>query len=253
MFKIEEGALRDKKTIKILLVMSVWFALSVNAIAQEERNAIRGLGGVVTADQDLVVAATMNGVLKTIKFELGEKFKKGDILASFECGLNKSMTDAAKAEWDLAKQAFEDGKEGFELLTTPENQVKSLIYSMREKEALYKNAKYKQDECYLRAGFDGEVAEEFIGQGEYVPLGTPIMRVINKDELYIKMNVPETSWKEFEPDSEHIVEVPVLGTTLSAKVDVRSNYISDRQYFIVHLKFKDETGMISPGMTVSIK
>ncbi len=110
------------------------------------------------------------------------------------------------------------------------------------------------NKCTVKSDIDGMVLKKLVDDTVYVTVGTPLVAVGNIDGLILEMEVDEGDIGEVkirqvvEIEVESVVNAILIGDIykIARKADVDNNV----SYFPVEASFKDEQGMLKPGMTL---
>ena len=82
---------------QLLFILTIFLSFfSVNA--EEEREA----RALVSATEKVSISSEIAARVESINFLLGDDFKKGDVLVSFDCEIYKAQRDVIKAEYALS-------------------------------------------------------------------------------------------------------------------------------------------------------
>lgn len=106
---------------------------------------------------------------------------------------------ATKAQYKLAK----DGARA-EDINSAEAQVEQVKAKVREAEIF-------QDEARLRSPVAGKISSVIAEEGEIVPKGVPVVRVVNLDEQWLVLNIREDHIAKFALGSSFKGTIPALG------------------------------------------
>ena len=85
-----------KKFILALLT----FLIFLNYTYAEEE--IREARALVTATEKVSISSELAARVENINFLLGDPFKKGDVLISFDCKIYKAQKEVIQANYDLS-------------------------------------------------------------------------------------------------------------------------------------------------------
>lgn len=102
--------------------------------------------------------------------------------------------------------------------------------------------------------FDGVIDELIADPGSNVSPGiTPILRIINLDEVKVKAEIPETHISKIKINSEVFIFVPVLSSTIVSKISSVGNIINpNNRNFRIEVMLKNNEYDLKPNMTVKI-
>jgi HlyD family secretion protein len=123
----------------------------------------------------------------------------------------RSAERAAKASFDLAEAVFgNDGK-----LAAAAN-LEQATRTLAALEVLVA-------ELVLTSPIDGEVQGGILGQGELATPGSPVVSIVDPQDVWVSFNLPEDSLSNIRMGTTFCVRVPGLG---NEEVPVNVNYIS---------------------------
>ena len=82
--------------------------VSPSNIAARSRNDVRFL---LRPNNEASIASQMNGVITDIKFNVGQRFQKGDVLVSLKCGVQNAQVAAQRARVREASLTYKSNQE----------------------------------------------------------------------------------------------------------------------------------------------
>ncbi len=86
------------------------------------------------------------------------------------------------------------------------------------------------------------------------PGQSQILRIVNLSEMYIETDVPESYISNITKNKNVLVEFPVLGKTINAKVRQAGNYINPaNRSFKVEVAVPNKDRSIKPNLTAKLK
>ncbi|RJO71863.1 MAG: efflux RND transporter periplasmic adaptor subunit [Myxococcales bacterium] len=150
------------------------------------------LSGHTAADKTVTYAAETPGRVEYLEADLGDRIKKGQVLARINYEMLKAQADQAQANYDLAEKTFNRFKtlRGEELAS--QQQIDEAESAMIQARAGLRIAKVNFDKSVVAAASDGIVARKFVEAGEYVGPGSPIFMLVDYRTIVIEAQAPET-------------------------------------------------------------
>ena len=218
-------------------------------------NHVIELQGNVTTKDLLTITPEYNGILTHVYVKEGQNVSKGQILAKIDDGGLSQQVAQLKIQSALAKTTFERQKRLWDQNIGSEMQylqAKSTYES--QKEAV--NQLNKQiAKTTVRAPFSGTIDDIITEQGNVVGAGqTPLMRIVNLDNMYIETEVPESYVIDVIAGKNVEVSLPVLGKTIATKVRQASDFINPaNRTFKVEIAVPNKDKSIKPNLTARIK
>lgn len=134
----------------------------------------------------------------------GQQIEKGAVIAKMDCrdsedklALNRHRQAEAKSKLKLAKLQLKRFKnlESRQYTATSQideslSQVQSIEASIEGLRVEAEMAKRDIQRCVIRAPFNAVVTKLYVGQGQWLPLGTPVVKLVSQDSSEIEVNVP---------------------------------------------------------------
>ncbi len=204
----------------------------------------------LTPRAQTILSSELSARINTLPFREGASFKRGDLLVTFDCAINKAKLASANASALSAKTKLEAAERLFKF-----NSVTDLEIDL-EKAALAKALAEVDVEtsivskCSLKAPFSGKIAELKVFNHQFVSRGDPLLHIIDDSELEIEF-LASSSWLSWikmglvldvvvsETGTTHKAEI----TRMGAKVDPVSHSIK----VVGHIKDRPKSLLV--GMT----
>lgn len=213
------------------------------------------LQGSVTTKQNIVISPEYNGVLTRVYVTEGQPVKKGQLLAKIDDGGMSQQLAQLQIQANLAKTTFErqerlwNQKIGSEIQYL---QAKSNYEAQRE---VVNQMNSQLAKTEVRAPFSGTIDDVITDQGSVVGAGTSqLIRIVNLNDMYIDINVPETYLSSVIKGKKVLVEFPVLGKTIEAKVRQAGNFINPaNRTFKIEVAIPNNDRSIKPNLTAKLK
>lgn len=184
-----------KRLVQALcLVSGVWAAGVQAQQAPEDRILVQAW-----AQTETVLASPMIGLVNKIPQRVGQRFAKGEELIRFDCTENESRAAIAQAELTAATENLEAKIRLKGMDAASEIEVTTAAAQVAKAEAQLKLSKYQEDQCVVKAPFDGFVVRVMgkpfqtatVGQPmiEIISAGVPRLRVSADSKFFTRMRV----------------------------------------------------------------
>ena len=204
--------------------------------------------------QNLQLFPEFGGRLNQILVEEGQEVKRGTLLAVIDDAGLQDQLDQMKLQLYLAKTTFErtqrlwDQKIGSEMMYL---EAKTRFKSQQKQVAQMRDQLSKTK---IYAPFSGVIDEIIARKGSALAPGmTPIMRIVNLDNMYVESDVPENYLANITKGSLAKVSIPVLNETQNTVVRQTGNFIQpNNRTFRVEAPIKNPTGMIKPNLNARL-
>ena len=194
--------------------------------------------------QNLQLFPEFGGRLNQILVKEGQEVKKGTLLAVIDDAGLQDQLDQMKLQLQLVKTTFErtqrlwDQKIGSEMMYL---EAKTRFKSQQKQVAQMRDQLSKTK---IYAPFSGVIDEIIARKGSTLAPGmTPIMRIVNLDNMYVESDVPENYLANITKGSFAKVSIPVLNETQNTLVRQTGNFIQpNNRTFRVEAPIKNPTG-----------
>jgi membrane fusion protein, multidrug efflux system len=154
------------------------------------------LSGSLASPEDSTIAAEVDGKIVGLKFDLGDRVRRGDVLARInpdEYRFRMEQAEAQKAQTEANFKRVEQLSKNEMVAPARFDDARSQAAQAR---AMADLARKKFGDTEVRAPFDGAVAKRSVMPGEYVKTGQALFQVVSLDPLKMTGEVPE----HFLPD-----------------------------------------------------
>lgn len=211
--------------------------------------------GDVETNQNIIIYPQFSGTLTQIYVKEGQTVSKGQLLAKIDDGGLSSQLAQVQAQTALAETTFErqsrlwDQKIGSEIqflqAKTNYDASKNALAQLRK----------QLDKTNVKAPFTGSIDQIITDQGSLVNIGqSPLMRIVNTSDMYVKADVPENYLGKVTKGSEVLVDFISLGKTYTGNVRQVSNYINpDNRSFSIQVALPNKDNVLKPNLIATIK
>lgn len=208
--------------------------------------------GTLETDKNIVMYPEIPGLLKSINVVEGQPVKKGDVLAVISDSGLIDQLQQLEIQLALAKTTYERQNRLWEQKIGSEMQflqAKTQYLSLEKSIAQMKDQVAKTT---ISAPFDGIVDHLLADVGSSLAPGmTPVVRVINLDEMKVSAEIPEIHLNNIKKAAKVAVNIPVLNKTLPAQINAVGNFINpNNRSFRVEIGLENSSGDLKPNMTV---
>ncbi len=192
--------------------------------------------------KDSLLSSQLNASVRNIHVEVGDQVKPGQLLLDLDCDDYlwqeqelEADKDALKAGYDFTQYQFERSKKLLKTKSVSEEShrnkaadLKNLNAKITALDIKIKKARKNIRRCEIHAPFGGVISERSINQGEYVVPGSPLLRLININDLEVEVQVPITVVNEFDYKSLDFVyreeQFPVTLRAIIPGIETRARH-----------------------------
>ena len=224
-------------------------------LSSEKFNHFIEFQASIKTRKNVLLYPEFSGILKKIYVKEGQKVKKGMLLAHIDDAGLRIQLEQLEIQTALSKTKLErirrlwDQKIGAEInmleaKTTYESKLKSIA-----------QLKKQIEKTEIRAPFSGTIDEITANTGtNLMPGQTPVMRIVNLDEMYTESNVPERYLKSIKIGTEAIIEIPMLGREYKSTIRQTGSFINpNNRSFRVEAPLVNSDNLTKPNLTSKLK
>ena len=212
------------------------------------------LQATVQTKENIVLNAEFAGVLQQVYVKEGQKVSKGQTLAKIDDGGLSSQLAQMETQAALAKTTFERQQNLWNQKIGSEIQYLQAKTNYEAQLKAVSQMRSQVGKTIVRAPFSGTIDDIITEKGSVVGPGSPIMRIVNLGNMYLEAEVPEKNIATVKKGTDVIVDFPILGETINAKVTQASNYINPaNRSFNIQINIPSKNGQIKPNLTSKIQ
>ena len=206
--------------------------------------------GVVAAKDESTIASRMTARITSLPVGEGRSFRRGALLAKFDCSSIRAELAAAQAATKAYRKTYETNVEldSYEAVGRNEVEVAEANLGRAQAEASAISAQLK--DCAVYAPFSGTVVEAIANRGEVAASGQPLMRIQSGGNLEAELIVPSNwlTWLDIGAGFDFVIDetgVTIPGTVsrLGASVDPVSKTIR------ITADIEKGEALVLPGMS----
>ncbi|WP_417600834.1 efflux RND transporter periplasmic adaptor subunit [Owenweeksia hongkongensis] len=211
------------------------------------------LTGTVTSKENIMISAEAGGRIVSVPAEEGQKVSKGQILVRIENEAVGNQLAEAKTAFELAETTYKKRKNLWDQNIGSEIeylQAKSNFESTRSR---YAQIQTQYNNTMIKAPINGSVDVIQVNEGEFVSVGTPIVRVVDLAKVEIEAELSEQYMTNVHKGDSVKVKIPALGVELTAPVTFVSQVINpDNRSFKVKVNLDNKDGRIKPNVLANL-
>jgi len=212
------------------------------------------LQGVVASDQNVILKPEMGGTIQHIYVKEGQRVSRGQTLVQLNASSLTDKVAELKTQLSLATTSFERQERLWNQKIGSEMQYLS---AKTQKEALENSLRslYTQiGKMKIKAPFSGIIDAVIPKVGELTGPQTPVIRLINLNNVYIEADIPETFLPVIKKGTPVLVNFVSINKQLQAKVKKVGNYINpNNRSFKIQIAVPNKDHTIKPNLLADIK
>src|SRR6056300_533201 len=224
-------------------------------VTPQEFNHFTSFQGTVKTMKNINVYPEMPGQLLEVLVVEGQKVEKDQVLARIDDGGLLAQLAQAKSQLLLAETVFNRQERLWSQNIGSEIQFLQAKTQFESAEKAVDALSLQAEKSVVRAPFDGTVDQIFKEPGTIVApgMGSELFRVVNIDEVYVEVDVPETHITSISEGSKVRVNLSAIGEEIEARIARVSKVINpSNRSFTVEIPLKNKSGFIRPNLMASV-
>lgn len=231
-------------------ILTLLIGLASPPAFAEELQDVRG---VIRAVDEATLSSGLGR--RILELPVGEsgRFKKGDLLARFDCASARASHDAAKARHRVEQLAFENVARLAKMRAAGRFEVGQAQARTGQMAAEAQSLGLSLAECEIIAPYDGEVAELRLHENETPERAQPVMRILDLSSFELDVIVPSQWLRWLKPGAAFSITVDETGASVGAEL-VRLGAVVDPVSQTVKAvgRLTGSTAGILPGMSGAV-
>jgi len=171
------------------------------------------------APNTTTLAAGLAGRIDRLPVRLGQALRRGALVASFDCRLEKAERAVAQAKLGAAEAKLEVNRRLAELDNISPLELTLSSAEVDVAKAKLQSAQAKLQPCRVTAPFDGIVTQRPAQPFAYVTKGDPLIELVATDDLGVEMVLPSTWLPRLEPGQRFILRLDEAAQPVTAQID----------------------------------
>nr|WP_202447953.1 efflux RND transporter periplasmic adaptor subunit [Dickeya dianthicola] len=186
--------------------------------AQRAASADNQARGMLVAVDQATISSDLAGRIVEMPFREGESFKKGDLLARFDCAIYQAQLAAAQAAMRAAEAELNQNQQLAQLKSVGKHAVALSAARLAQSQAESQVYQIQVSRCRILAPFDGQVVKRRAQTYESVAPGAPVLDIVNNRHLEINLLVPSRGLSMLKPGLTFTFTPDETGTPLQARI-----------------------------------
>lgn len=211
--------------------------------------------GNVETDQNVVLNGEFSGILTDIYVKEGQRVSKGQRLAKIDDGGMASQVAQQETQLALSKTTFERQERLWEQKIGSEIQFLQAKTNYEAALDATKQLRSQLSKTVITAPFSGIIDDIISDPGQVVSPGqTPIIRLVNLNQMYVKASIPENYLRNVKVGTEVKVRIASLDEEFSGTIRQVSNYINpNNRSFDIKVGIPNKDGVLKPNLIATVK
>jgi len=211
--------------------------------------------GNITTAQDPAFASSETGGRITEMLVREDQFvKKGDLVAKVDVESIRKSLEELKTSLKLAQDMFDRQKKLWEKKIGSEVQFLQAESQVEQLTKSKERLEFELSKSNVYAPISGYVEKVMLKAGEITGPGSPIVQILNTNQLKAVAQVPENLLGKVKVGDQVELYFPALGQSQTVRVNEVSRSInSTNRTFAIEAPLASQGGLIKPNLLATIK
>lgn len=157
----------------------------------------------VVPKRQSILAFEVPGKVKNIKVDIGDRVKKGQLLAEIEDAEALARLNEAQANFLMAKNTFKRSQVLDEASYVSEQRLENEEFRAQIAKAQYEIAATKFQQTKILAPYDGIIQSRHLDEGSIVNPSVPVLEILDSKNVEAKVSLPKSIISEMRLDQKY--------------------------------------------------
>jgi len=173
---------------------------------------------LVVAEREATISSQFAGRLTAVTKQVGDSFREGELLASFDCNERVSAVKGAQADVLGARETHLAKLKLQSLGAVSDLDVTMAAATAEKAQAQLELARTQERYCVVVAPYSGKVVKVRAKAFESVSLGQPLLEIVNPASLRAQLFVPSNWIRWLKPGTPFSIVIDETGQSYQARV-----------------------------------
>lgn len=197
--------------LRVMMVLAATIGAGTAAHASDAPAQLVSLHAATLSSE---IAARIDGIATRV----GDRFRKGDVLVSFDCAGPNAQLAHAQAVLTEAARTYEINRRAVAQKTTAQLELDIPAAEVLKAKADLAAAETQVSKCAIAAPFSGITVETKMHAFEYAMPGQPVIEIVDDQALEVELTLPARWLGWLKPGTPFQLAIEATGKTYPAKV-----------------------------------
>ncbi len=164
------------------------------------------------------LGAEIGAKIKRISVTEGQYFRAGEVLVTFDCSIQRSQRDRAKAELAAARKTLAANRELEKLNAVGKLDLDLSASAVDRAGAELRATETVVEKCQITAPFAGRVTAQKAREMQFVQQGQELLEIIDSGALQVEFIAPSNWQPKLKPGAMFDVRIDETGRTYQARL-----------------------------------
>ena len=226
---------------------------TILAEAEEWPSTLDAIGSVA-AVQGVTVSADLPGIVERIRFESGQRVRRGDLLVQLDARQERAQLAAATSARELSALNLDRLRSLREKGVISQAELDRVAAETQQAEARVAEIAAAIERKHVRAPFAGTLGIRQVDLGQYLDAGAPVVSLQALDPIYVDFAVPQQEVARLRLGAEVRVTGEGVPGEPAGRITAFDAVVDDATRNVqVQATFENPDGGLRPGMFVEAK
>ena len=245
-------------------IIEVVRAIKTITVSEQAAEKILKFSGIVAAVDSSGLSFQVSGQVEFVEVDIGDRVKKGQVLAVLDPEPYQLEVDAIKAElvkardnvtktkaqYERHKRIYEQGAGAKSYLDVTEYNYKAAKSAVNFQLARLDLANRDLRKTKLPSPYDGTIAWRSVQPHEEVKVGQKIFEINATGKMEVRLAIPETTIERIHIDDPATITFSTLpGESAKGRISYIGSAAVKANAFPVKVELNDPNEKVKPGMT----
>ena len=236
-------------------------------VSEQASEQIRKFSGIVAAVDSSGLSFEVGGQVASVKVDIGDPVKKGQVLAvldpeSYQLEVDASKAELAKArdnvtrskaEYERQKRIFEQGAGAKRYMEVAEYSYKAAVSAVELQVARLDLVNRNLRKTTMLSPYDGTIASRSVQPHEEVQAGQKVFEINATGKMEVQLAVPETTIDRIHIDGAATITFPTLPDgPAKGRISYIGSAAAQANAFPVKVELTGPNEKVKPGMTAEV-
>jgi RND family efflux transporter MFP subunit len=204
---------------------------------------------VLKAKREATLSARVDGQIESIPVVFGQQFNEGDLLVKIRDTIYSAALARAGAILQAAARNFDMVSEMRGRADASEIDLENAKRDAAVASSAYRLAEEDLSSCVIAAPFPGRVLQVVVNEQESIQRQQPLMQIVDDRTLMAHFLMPQTLYSQLKQGMELQIDIPILNTTVPAKVErISAAFDSNSKTIEVYAEIDNSGDQFRVGM-----
>jgi len=227
--------------------------VKVRALAKQNFEHFVKVSGLVSSKQNVMLSAEGNGRVIAIEAQEGDPVRAGQVIIRLENDFIANQLSEVRSAYKLAKTTFERRARLWKDSVGSEIEYLNAETNFLAAKDRLGQVRAQLENTKIIAPVSGVVDNINVNKGEFVGVGTPVVRIVDLRNLEIETDLSENYLRAIKKGDPVQVEIPALGLSQEEKIIFTSQFINPaNRSFTVKVALDNENELIKPNLLAEL-